>query len=116
MMFAIALLASTSAAVFWSGNADAATSDAYEARCTIKVDNRIRLKHRKCEVLFWGTLSGPITCGEANGVKACVSCDKNARCEASWESRGKAERPLGRVKPVGKTTLRHPAGQPHVDC
>jgi hypothetical protein len=96
-------------AVSWSGlaPADAATGMEYDARCTVRIEGKTYLHHRKCKIDFWANAAGPLTCGEAaNGVNACVKCDnKDGTCKASWGDGvfPKALRSLGLVKRIGKT-------------
>ena len=99
---AIALLAASTAVT-----AEAATGIPFEARCTVRVDGKTYLHHRKCEVYFYANVADLLTCGDANGVAACVKCDKNGACEGSWGDGPirKADRPLGQVKRFGKTDI-----------
>ena len=98
--------AAASACVFLSGAVEAATGIPFDAQCTVKIDGKSLVYKRECEVHFFANLAGPLTCGETTGVSACVECDQKTICRAYWGEggeRAKADRSLGRVKPVRKT-------------
>ena len=79
----------------------------YHARCTVKVDGKPHLLDRKCTVAVWAPIGSTLTCGDANDIGACVSCETEGSCTASWGTTAmrshKAYRRLGQVKATGKT-------------